>query len=254
MSRVGSDVRRGEYGVDGDFSVVSARWQAVIVTLLWLVLVVWTVWNAVAAAVVGAVVTGVLAAWLLVFVGSYLWTTRAGKFAAWKRILAEMGLRGDERLLDLGCGRGAILLTAAKMLPRGQAVGVDLWRADQTGNGPDAARRNAEREGVSERVELHTGDMRRLPFADNTFDVVISNLAIHNIPSAADRRAAIDEAVRVLRPHGKLAIVDLWATNRHSAQLRDAGLADIRRRNVGWRMWWGGPWAPSHLVTATKNS
>jgi arsenite methyltransferase len=58
---------------------------------------------------------------------------------------------------------------------------------------------------VADRVELDTGDMRQLPFADNTFDLIISNMALHNIPSAAGRRAAIDEAVRVLRPGGRLA-------------------------------------------------
>jgi SAM-dependent methyltransferase len=147
-------------------------------------------------------------------VASYLRTTRVGKFEVWARILAGLQLRGDEVVLDLGCGRGALLLAAAKLLPDGRAVGIDLWRADQTGNSPDATRRNAEREGVANRVELHTGDMTQLPFTDNTFDLVISNMAVHNIPSAVGRRAAIDEAVRVLRPGGRLAIADAWATNR----------------------------------------
>jgi ubiquinone/menaquinone biosynthesis C-methylase UbiE len=94
--------------------------------------------------------------------------------------------------------------------------------------------------------------MTRLPFADGTFDVVISNIAVHNIPSAAGRRAAIDEAVRVLRPGGRLAIADLWATNRHYARLHQLALSDVARRNLGWRMWWGGPWFPTRLVRATK--
>jgi arsenite methyltransferase len=88
---------------------------------------------------------------------------------------------------DLGCGGGALLLSAAKLLPRGRAVGIDLWRADQTGNSPDATRRKAEREGVADRVEVNTGDMTQLPFTDNTFGPIISNLALHNIPSAAGR-------------------------------------------------------------------
>jgi L-lactate dehydrogenase (cytochrome) len=132
--------------------------------------------------------------------------------------------RGDEQLLDLGCGRGAILLSAAKLLPRGRAAGIDLWRADQTGNSENTTRGNAEREGVADRVELHTGDlhtgdMTRLPFADNTYDLVVSDLALHNIPSPAGRRAALDEAVRVLRPGGRLAIADLWAVRQHVARL-----------------------------------
>jgi arsenite methyltransferase len=159
-----------------------------------------------------------------------------------------------KNLAELAASVPAPDTTAAKLLPRGRAVGIDLWRADQTGNSPDATRRNAEHEGVADRVELDTGDMRQLPFADNTFDLIISNLALHNIPSAAGRRAAIDEAVRVLRPGGRLAIADLWSTNRHRARLQELGLTDVRRRNLGWRMWWGGPWFPTRLVTATKNT
>lgn len=192
---------------------------------------------------------------LLVFtVASYLYTTKAGKFEAWAGVLADLSLRGDEDVLDLGCGRGAVLLAAAKLVPGGRAVGIDLWRADQAGNSLDVTRRNAEREGVADRVELHTGDMTHLRFADNSFDLVISSIAVHNIPSAAGRRAAIDEAVRVLRPGGRLAIADLRGTSRHSARLRELAVSDVRRRNLGWRMWWGGPWLPTRLLTATKHT
>src|SRR5258708_7198124 len=96
--------------------------------------------------------------------------------------------------------------------------------------------------------------MTQLPFTDNTFDLIISNLAGRHIPSAAGRRAAIDEAFRVLRPSGRLPIANLWATNRHRSRLQELGLTDVRRRNLGWRMWWGGPWLPTRLVTATKNT
>lgn len=107
---------------------------------------------------------------------------------------------------------------------------------------------------MADRVELNTGDMTKLPFADNSFNLVISNVAVHNISSAAGRRAAIDEAVRVLRPGGRLAIADLWAMNKHRTRMQELGLTDIRQRNLGWRVWWGGPWLPTRLVTATKNA
>lgn len=244
---------QADYGIDGDFNVISARWQATILAAVLLLLAAWTVGNLVTGALVTGVVTALIALWLALQVAFYLRTTRVGKFEVWARILADLRLRGDEQLLDLGCGRGAILLPAAKLLPRGRATGIDLWRADQTGNSFDTTRSNAEREGVADRVELHTGDMTQLPFADNTFDVVISNLAVHNIPSPAGRRTALDEAVRVLRPGGHLAIADLWATGQHAARLRELGLCDVHRRNLGWRMWWGGPWVATRLVTATKN-
>ncbi len=76
-------------------------------------------------------------------------------------------------MLDVGCGRGAVLLMAAQHLPRGQAVSIDVWSTtDQSGNAQKVTRQNAHLEGVAERVELHTGDMRQLPIDDGTFDVV----------------------------------------------------------------------------------
>src|SRR5262249_17801402 len=114
---------------------------------------------------------------------TYLYTTRIGKFAVWAELLSDLGLRGDERVLDMGCGRGAVLLQAGRLVPAGRAVGIDLWRDDeQSGNSPAVTRRNAALEGVEDRVELHTGDMAALPFEDASFDVVLSSRAFHNMP------------------------------------------------------------------------
>lgn len=55
---------------------------------------------------------------------------------------------------------------------------------------------------------MHTGDLTVPPFDDNSFDLVVSSFAIHNIPARAGRKKAIDEAVRVLRPGGRLLIAD----------------------------------------------
>src|ERR1700752_545031 len=159
---------------------------------------------------------------ILAILGFYLHFTLRGKFLVWAELLDRMGLRGDERILDLGCGRGAVLLMAAQHLTTGRAVGVDLWRsADQSGNSAEATRRNAIAEGVADRVELHTGDMTALPFADDSFDVVVSSLAIHNIRGRAGREKAIDEAVRVLRPGGRLMIADVRATRQYQARLAE---------------------------------
>jgi cyclopropane fatty-acyl-phospholipid synthase-like methyltransferase len=193
---------------------------------------------------------------LLIFLtefGLYLHATRRGKFRVWAALLDEMGLRGDERLLDLGCGRGAVLLMAAQRLDSGRAVGVDLWRGvDQSGNAKEATLRNAHSEGVADRVELSTADMTGLPFDDGGFDVVVSSLAIHNIKGTAGRAKAIDEAVRVLRPGGRLAIVDILAVGEYQRQLTALGAEDVRVRPLGAQMWWGGPWLSTRLITAAK--
>lgn len=83
-------------------------------------------------------------------------------------------------------------------------------------------------------------------------DETVLDLAIHNVAGHAGRRRALDEAVRVLRLGGRLAIADLWETRQHAARLRELGWANVRRRNLGWRMWYGGPWFSTRLVTATK--
>jgi ubiquinone/menaquinone biosynthesis C-methylase UbiE len=190
---------------------------------------------------------------VLFIVGIALHTTLRGKFLVWADLLDQLGLRGDERILDLGCGRGAVLLLAAQHLTTGRAVGVDLWRGvDQSGNSAEATQRNAVAEGVADRVELHTGDLRALPFEDNRFDVVVSSLAIHNISGRAGRAKAIDEAVRVLRPGGRLLIADMRGTRQYQERLAKLGMREVTRGSLGWRFWCGGPWVPTRLVTATK--
>jgi arsenite methyltransferase len=243
---------KGEYGYDGSFHTISAGTQLAVVgassaALLAGGTVCLKRGNRLAAALAAA-----SAAQIIGTAASFIYATRSGKFRAWDGILDDLRLRGDETLLDLGCGRGAVLLAAAKRLPRGRAIGVDLWQADQTDNSAQSTLANAELEGVADRVELHTADMTALPLPDESVDVIVSNLAIHNIPTHAGRRQALDHAVRVLRPGGRLAIADLWETRQHAEHLRKLGWRNVRRRNLGWRMWYGGPWFATRLVTATK--
>ena len=194
------------------------------------------------------------ALWLFLNAGIYVYTTRAGKFAVWAELLDRLELKGDERLLDIGCGRGAVLLMAAQRLPRGRAVGVDVWSTtDQSGNAEQVTRQNAALEGVAERVELHTADMRQLPFDDGSFDVVVSSLAIHNVSGAGERAKALREAARVLKKGGKLAIADIRYTRAYASELEACGLKITDRRSLGPRFWYGaGPWAATRLVAAIK--
>jgi arsenite methyltransferase len=241
-----------DYGIDGSFHTVSARGQALGIGTISAALLAATGVSLWRGKVLVAALASAANALIVATPVLYLRTTRLGKFEVWARVLEDLRLQGDERLLDLGCGRGAVLLAAAKLLPRGRAIGVDLWRADQTHNSAQATLSNAALEGVADRVEVHTADMTDLPFDNESIDVIVSSLAIHNIPSDSGRRQAISEAARVLRPGGRLAIADLRATRQHARQLRALGWDNVRRRNLGWRMWWGGPWLPTHLLTASK--
>ena len=199
--------------------------------------------------------TALMSFYAVFFLGnalSFYYATRRGKFVVWNSILDGLHLHGDERVLDMGCGRGAVLVAVAKRLASGRVTGVDLWSArDQSGNASDVTRRNASIEGVLDRVGIETGDMRALPFADGSFDLVVSSLAIHNIRGNADRAKAVSEAWRVLKPGGRIVIADIRATALYARTL-DALGATTTRRGLGWRFWYGNPIAATSLVTASK--
>lgn len=181
----------------------------------------------------------------------FLYTTRRGKFVVWTGLLSDLRLTGGERAVDLGCGRGAVLSMLARLVPAGRAIGVDLWRSvDQSGNDPATTRRNAAAEAVT--VTLLTADMRALPLATGSVDLVVSSLAIHNIRDEAGRMRAVAEAARVLHPGGRLVIADFRHTRAYADQLTDLGLLDVTIRDLGWRFWYGGPWGRTSAVTATR--
>jgi SAM-dependent methyltransferase len=230
--------RRGSYGLDAPYLLVIP-----------LVLVV-------VAALEGAVGRSpwpfVAAALVICCSGFALYASTRGKFSVWAELLDELDLRGDEQVLDLGCGRGAVLLAAAQHLTRGRTVGVDRWRRrDRPDNSLRQARRNAVCEGVADRVELLSADIAALPFAAESFDLVLSSLVLHNL-SPRNQKRALAEAVRVLRPGGRLLVADLGAVGRYRRPLQALGMDQLAERNLGWRMWWTGPWLPTRLVSARK--
>jgi SAM-dependent methyltransferase len=184
---------------------------------------------------------------------SFFYTTRRGKFIEWDRILDRTHIRGDEMVLDMGCGRGAVLTAVARRLTAGRVTGVDIWSTkDQSGNAMDVALRNGSMEGVSDRIRVETADMRALPFPDATFGLVVSSLAIHNIRSDADRKRAVSEGFRVLKPGGRMVIADIRATAVYADALRKLGASNVERHRLGWRFWWGNPVAATTLLTASK--
>jgi len=136
--------RRGSYGIDAPYAFAFISFLALLELAL---------------AIFAAVTSGhfrLFSAAFFVFTVAaiYLHFTLRGKFLIWAELLDRLNLRGDERILDMGCGRGAVLLMAAQRLTTGRAVGVDLWRSfDQSGNSaihnlPRSARAKAIDEAV----------------------------------------------------------------------------------------------------------
>jgi ubiquinone/menaquinone biosynthesis C-methylase UbiE len=148
-----------------------------------------------------------------------VWYSRVRKLRERERLLDLVPWRGDEQVLDVGCGRGLLLNAAARRLSSGRAVGVDLWQgADLSGNRPEATLENA----------------RKLPFADASFDVVVSCLALHNIYEKTEREQAVHELARVLRPGGHVVVLDIQHTADYARLLRESGLQGVTRSSLGF--------------------
>jgi arsenite methyltransferase len=239
-------MRRGEYGYDAPYAVIIFGALAVASAIV--ALFCWREGD-----VHVARPMTVYFAFFFANTVSFLYTTRRGKFIEWARILDRLQLRGDERVLDMGCGRGAVLTAVAGRLTTGRVTGIDIWSThDQSGNAQGVTERNASIEGVADRVKIETGDMRALPFEDASFDLVVSSLAIHNIRGNADRRKAVTEGFRVLKPGGRMVVADIRATAVYGDALRTLGASNIERKRLGWRFWWGNPIAATTLLTASK--
>jgi SAM-dependent methyltransferase len=171
-----------------------------------------------------------------------------GKFKHRERMLGLYSWRGDERVLDVGTGRGLLLVGAARRLTTGHAVGLDIWnKEDLSGNDRELTESNLQIEGVSERCTLVSESADRMSFEDGAFDVVVSNLCLHNIYNRAARYQACLEIVRVLRSGGTAIISDYKLTREYATIFRYAGL-QVTRHHANWLT----TYPPLAILVATK--
>lgn len=196
----------------------------------------------------------VLAVIFLVQAALYLRTTLYGKFSVWYRIFADMDLRNDERILDVGCGHAMALAQASRFTSSDELVGVDIWsNHDQSDNTIDNAVKNMAANGAEERCQFDTADMRQLPYPDDSFDLVVSNAAIHNIKAESGREQALAEIMRVTKPGGQLVLVDLAHTKAYANHLATLGAESVTVKSAGFDGMWGNPFYMSRIVTARKS-
>lgn len=148
-----------------------------------------------------------------------------GKFNIRDRMLNTIEWKGDENVLDIGTGRGLLAIGAAKRLKTGKSIGIDIWNAeDLSGNKMENTLNNIEIEGVKDKIEVKSEDVRKMSFADNSFDVILSLLCFHNIDNEKERGVACREIARVLKPGGTALISDYINTTEYAKALAQAGL------------------------------
>lgn len=236
----------GDYGIDSP-GVVRGLWLGVAGALLATVVAgVLDEVTVMAAAFGAALVISMLG---LVLVRS----SRVAKLRERVRVVDRLALQGDERVLDVGCGRGLLLVEVARRLnDRGRAFGVDHWHALREGSyelvvDAEFAIQNAHVEGVGHQLDMTSADVRSLPFPDGSFDAVVSGLALHHIAGFESRVHAMREIARVLRIDGRVVLVDRRHTRSYVHALRACNFTDVKRSRRIWRLL-----PPARYVTGTK--
>jgi ubiquinone/menaquinone biosynthesis C-methylase UbiE len=116
------------------------------------------------------------------------------------------------KVLDLGCGNASLTVKMARQFPAEKVYGVDYWGADWSYS-KQQCERNAQLEGVGDRVVFDKQSASSLAFPDGDFDVVVSCLTFHEVNDAPDKLTALREALRVLRRGGQFVFLDLFGDN-----------------------------------------
>ena len=148
------------------------------------------------------------------------------------------------RLLDIGCGPGEILARLATIAPAIQTTGADIDAAMI-----ERADRKADRavaRGATSRPTFVVADAAALPFADASFDVVVSSFSVHHWP---DRPAGLAEAFRVLRPGGRAIVWDIAPPHPTGDEPAASAHGHGAAHGHGDRAGHQGPPTPSLLAT-----
>ena len=176
----------------------------------------------------------------------YLYS-KVGKFRHRDRMLNQVKWIGTEQALDVGTGRGLLLIGAAKRITTGKAVGIDIWnQEDLSGNNLQNLERNIEIEGVRDRTEIRNEDAQKMSAPDGSFDVIVSLACLHNIYNAPGRARACNEIARVLKPGGTAIISDFRHMGEYLETFRKAGL-DARKMPLTFDSF-----PPMRILTAGK--
>jgi arsenite methyltransferase len=165
----------------------------------------------------------------------FLLYVKFGKFRHRDFMLAMHNWCGDEHVLDLGCGRGLLLAGVAKRLAatngEGHATGLDIWSTvDMGGNAEAATLHNLTLEGIEDRCTLISQSAAEMTFPDASFDVIVSNLCIHNMYDKPTRLRALHQIARVLKPGGIALISDYKRTAEYADEFRLIGLQVEKKR------------------------
>lgn len=175
-----------------------------------------------------------LSLYLLIPAGAFLLV--AGYFAYTRRLFSPKGRNLQEKIrslvlnhiewtksgtaLDIGCGSGALTIGLAKKFSQLKVVGTDYWGGSWQYS-QSLCLSNAQIENVEHRVSFQKASASALPFANQEFDIVVSNLVFHEVRDSSNKIDLIKEALRVLKKGGKFVFQDLFFIRHYYGKPED---------------------------------
>lgn len=125
-----------------------------------------------------------------------------------RALLEHLTWDGKGKLLDIGCGSGALSILCAKTWPQAAVTGMDYW-GKEWNYAKEQCEKNAQIEGAAS-ITFCQGDAAHLPFEDESFDAAVSNFVFHEVRTQPDKRKVVREALRVVKKGGSFAFHDLF--------------------------------------------
>jgi SAM-dependent methyltransferase len=135
-------------------------------------------------------------------------------------IVDNLGADLEGKYLDIGSGNGVLAVKLAIRNRKAEVVGIDSWGTAWE-YAKTTCERNAQIANVDNRVHFLEGDAASIGCRPHTFDGAVSNLTFHEVRSAPDKRAVLQEALRVIRPGGVFAFVDYFYESKYYGQFPD---------------------------------
>lgn len=138
------------------------------------------------------------------------------------------------KVLDIGCGNGALSIKLAKKFKNSKVTSIDYWGKEWE-FAKEQCEKNAKVEGVDKKITFKKGDAAKLEFDNEAFDAVVSNFVFHEVKSEKDKRLVVKEALRVLKKGGTFAFHDLFLEEKiygnideFIKELKSEGISEVK--------------------------
>ncbi len=185
---------------------------------------------------------------IIIWMAIFAHTISRGHQQILEKTLDRLNLAAADQALAFTAGRVEDLkLVGQRLQVPGKVTGVACWQQSLP-----VVKQQVAAAQLSDRVKLVDSSMMNLPFANQLFDLVMVDAALHNITPAIQRGRALQEAARVLKANGTLVIIDTKFMAEYQQVLTNMGIDDLHVVKTGFNGWWGGPLITTKVLVAKR--